>query len=87
MFKRDLMQKIINLEGNNPKEFWELVNKMKQNKASNTFDPSDYVDYMKKLFNLNTNSVNNKLLQKIDSLIECNVKVDVLDKDISCDVS
>ena len=54
------MQKINNLESNNPKEFWDFVNKMKQNKTSNSIDPSEYVDYMKRLFQLNTNAIYSK---------------------------
>ncbi|KAL9977170.1 hypothetical protein ACROYT_G014548 [Oculina patagonica] len=52
LFKEALLQKIANFESNNPKEYWEMVNDLRQQSAQQTTDAvnaDEWLDYFKKL--------------------------------------
>ena len=51
-FREAILNKISDLEGNNPKAFWEIVNELKSNKDKNLADniePQEWYDWFKKL--------------------------------------
>ena len=51
-FKEAILNKISDVEGNNPKAFWEMVNELKSNKDKNLADniePQEWYDWFKKL--------------------------------------
>ena len=51
-FREAILNKISDLEGNNPKPFWEMVNELKSNKDRNLADniePQEWYDWFKKL--------------------------------------
>ena len=51
-FREAILNKIGDLEGNNPKAFWEMVNELKSNKDKNLADniePQEWYDWFKKL--------------------------------------
>ena len=83
-FRQQLLDKIINLDRNNPTEFWKLVNKLKHDKTEHLSNPGEYAKYISNLFNLKSNHVNEKLdlSKKLECLFNNDTYVDKLDKKI-----
>ena len=51
-FREAILNKISDLEGNNPKAFWEMVNELKSNKdrsLADNIEPQEWYDWFKKL--------------------------------------
>ena len=82
------MVKLNNISNDNPKAFWELINKLKHedndDKASN-IDPSTCEDYFKNLNNLQSNKadLDKKFLEQLNSLLVSDKKCTVLDNCIT----
>ena len=72
-FKEWLLDKINNLQANNPKEYWTIVNRLKEAKQDNTIDnidPSEWYQWFKSL-NTKENQKNNKeFREKTLSIVE-----------------
>ena len=68
-----MLDKINNLQANNPKEYWTIVNRLKEAKQDNTIDnidPSEWHQWFKAL-NTNENQKNNKeFREKTLSIVE-----------------
>lgn len=47
-FRQDLYNRIEACEENNPKEFWKIVNQMKNNKHDQSADPTVFFEHFKK---------------------------------------
>ena len=60
-FREAILNKISDLEGNNPKVFWEVVNELKSNKDKNLADniePQEWHDWLKNYINPSLLSTN-----------------------------
>ena len=89
-FKEQLLDKINSLESNNPKDFWSMVNSMKETKQNNIIDsisPQIWFNWFKKL-----NSVSNVIDKNLEKEIESVIKnkkefsknsVEILDQSIT----
>ena len=68
-----MLDKINNLQANNPKEYWTIVNRLKEAKQDNTIDnidPSEWCQWFKSL-NTKENQKNNKeFREKTLSIVE-----------------
>ncbi|CAG2188671.1 unnamed protein product [Mytilus edulis] len=77
-FKRDIMNKLDNLYDQNPKAYWQLLDKIKnisnnsQNKSENTIDPSEWQEYFQKL-NKNEQYSDDLIKKKLESFHNENV--------------
>ena len=70
-FREGILNKISDLESNNPKAFWEMVNELKSNKGRNLADnigPQEWYDWFKKLNK--SQSAINESDKVIDSITE-----------------
>ena len=71
-FKEQLLDKINSLESNNPKDFWSMVNSMKEAKQNNIIDsisPQIWFNWFKKL-NLVYDVIDENLEKGIESVIK-----------------
>ena len=71
-FKEQLSDKINSLESNSPKDFWSLVNSMKEAKQNDIIDnisPQIWFDWFKKL-----NSVSNVIDKDLEKETESVIK-------------
>ncbi|XP_071177865.1 uncharacterized protein [Mytilus edulis] len=77
-FKQDIMNKLDNLYDQNPKAYWQLLDKIKnisnnsQNKSENTIDPSEWQEYFQKL-NKNEQYSDDLIKKKLESFHNENV--------------
>ena len=70
-FKEQLLDKINSLESNNPKDFWSMVNSLKEAKQNNIIDsisPQIWFDWFKKL-NSVSNVIDNNLEKEIELVV------------------
>ena len=89
-FKEQLLDKINSLESNNPKDFWSMVNSMKDAKQNNVIDsisPQTWFDWFQKL-NSVSNVTDNNLEKEIEFVIRnmkdfSNKYVESLDQSIT----
>ena len=71
IFKEPLLQKIANFESKNPKEYWEMVNDLRQKSVSKTTDAVDvdeWFHYFKKL-----SSITDTSKSEFEKLVDFNV--------------
>ncbi len=65
-----IMNKLEELESQDPGEFWKMFKKIKGHKASgNPIDPNVWLDYFNNLFKCNRSDTNSFIEQKIDSFM------------------
>ena len=89
-FKEQLLDKINSLESNNPKDFWSMVNSMKEAKQNNIIDsisPQIWFNLFKKL-NSVSNVIDKNLEKEIESVINnkkdfSKKSVEILDQSIT----
>lgn len=84
-FRQQLLEKIIDLDKNNPKEFWNIVNNLKKGKTTNLSNPSEYAKHISTLFNLKGYKATIKdkvLLEKLETMFKQNNYIEMLDKKI-----
>ena len=71
IFKESLLQKIANFESKNPKEYWEMVNDLRQKSVSKTTDAVDvdeWFHYFKKLC-----SITDPSKSEFEKLVDFNI--------------
>ena len=86
--KRELLTKIESLEKTDPKQYWNMINGLRQKKQSGQeINPEDFFNFFKDLNNLKEKSTNQVFEQtinnKINDLIKSNDTNDILDKKIT----
>ena len=70
-FKEFLLQKIASLESDNPKDFWEMVNELRQksaNQISDKIDAEEWFTYFRKL-----STPHNSAKSGFEELVDFNV--------------
>ena len=69
--RKDLLDKLDTLFSNNPKEYWELVEKLKSDKEcfkkESSIDMAQWKDHFEKLNKLNDNHDYNDLIRKLNN--------------------
>ena len=92
-YKKKLVQKIAEMDDKNPREFWQLVNKLRSDKVkpnkSDLIEPGVWFDYFKNLStSLQVESDSNKIfdkkiVQNIKDYEKRNLWIECLDKNIT----
>ena len=86
-FKESINKKISDLEDNNPKEFWHLVNKLKNDKQNKTeIDLDETATYFECLYKpKKLSEEDKKVIKHLNTKLQNGVEIEELDNPISSD--
>ena len=86
-FKESINKKISDLEDNNPKEFWNLVNKLKNDKQNKTeIDLDETATYFESLYKpKKLSEEDKKVIKHLNTKLQNGVEIEELDNPISSD--